>query len=128
MGNPYPCFECQAIVDEFKAACVEIEADPALSEESRAAYEALLVLVAGKEPRMSRESQAAQEAVRGMIGGTEEEAERAEELLARFQPQPQTLGPEVLRTGAQRYPKLFDVIRRLTMHRGRTGHQPLPSR
>jgi hypothetical protein len=124
MGNPYPCFECQAIADEFRSACAEIEASPSLSEESRAAYEALLVLVAGTEPRLSAQSRAAHDAVRGMIGGTEEDAERAEEFLVPYQFR--TQGPELFRTDVQcRHPKLFDVIRRMALHRGRTGHLPL---
>jgi len=124
MSNPYPCFECQALAEEFRSTCAEIEASPSLSGESRAAYEALLALAGGREPRLSEQSGAAQDAVRRMIGGTEEDAERAEDLLNSFQQRP--LGPEWFRGGAQcGHPKLLEVIRRMAVHRMRTGHLPV---
>ena len=124
MGNPYPCYECQSIARDFEAACEAIESSSSLSDESRAAYEALLVIVRGKEPRLSEESRAAHDALRRMIGGTEEDAERAEEILIPYQHR--TQGLELFCNGAQwRHPKLFDVIRRMALHQGRTGHMPL---
>ena len=121
MGNPYPCFECQAIVEEFTAACSAIEVSPLLNPELCAAYQELLAVLGAGRPRVSDELQSAHDAVMRMVGGTEQDAERAEEMLRRLPPRrPNPAGISL--APFYRFPRLRDVIHRLVLHRARTGH------
>ncbi len=127
MGNPYLCFECQAIVEEFTAACSEIEASPMLNSDLRAAYQELLAFIGATRPSFSDELRSANDAVTRMVGGTEEDAERAEELLRRLPPRDARPGGSAVKTAYQ-FPRLCDVIKRLEMHRARSGHVIAPFR
>jgi hypothetical protein len=98
MSDPAHCNECEAILEEFRSAYAEIEASPELRDELRAAGDAL----------------------KKMIGGTEEDAERADEVLGKYQFRAQY--PGVLQDPEPQHPRIHDAFGRMFKHHGRTGH------
>lgn len=101
-NNPVQCDECEAILDELRNAVAEMS------------------------PDLRNRYQADREAFMKMIGGTEEDAERAEEAVGKFQFPFSRPGSHHLPEG--RYPNIQNAIRKMVVHRFRTGHRTLFTR
>ena len=94
MTSPAPCAECQALREELGSAFAGLAASPNLRDEL----------------------QAASDAVSRMLGGTEEDAQRAEEAIAKVQSRSK---PD------QKLDALHAAFQRMVRHCFRTGHRVL---
>lgn len=110
MSDRAECDECRAIAEELSAAYAEVWMS--ITPEVR---DAML---------------AARRAVLGMVGGAEEDAERAEEVLGKFQfrmQQPESLGPSLFGTDLSRHPRIRQAARRMFRHLAQSGHSHVTS-
>jgi len=105
MNDPVQCQECEAILDEFRHVVSEMS------------------------PELRNQYQADREAFMKMIGGTAEDVERIEQAGERFRFPFQPRVPYE-RSGSHRlpegrYPEIQNVVRKMVVHRFRTGHMIL---
>jgi|SRR5580700_5997357 hypothetical protein len=102
MSNTVRCDECEAILEELRAASAEISISPTRRDELRDCGDAFL----------------------GMVRGTEEFGDRVDELLEKFRFRAENTGS----LGGYlepRNPRLRDAFRRMMVHRAQTGHTAL---
>jgi hypothetical protein len=97
MTNAFQCDECAAIADEFRDAIGEMP------------------------PNLLDRYRAERDAFRKMIGGTDEDFERAEEILGK--PKFPINGSGLFDALGGRYPKIQNALRKMIVHRFRTGHK-----